>query len=61
MNIYDQIFNHAILSSIVLLDQQIDFYKINNKCQYKDIAYVVCSSGKILFNFFNYELIISFY
>ncbi len=47
MKIYNQIFDHAILSSIVLLDQQIDFYKINTESYYKDIAYVVASSGEI--------------
>ncbi|CAF0744590.1 unnamed protein product [Rotaria sordida] len=43
--IYDEVINHAIVSSIVLLDQQIDFFKINTECCYKDIAYVVASSG----------------
>lgn len=47
MQIYDQIFHHAILSTIILHDQYIDFYKFNSEYQYKDIAYVVCSSGII--------------
>jgi len=47
VKIYNQIFDHAILSSIVLLDQQIDFYKMNTESCYKDVAYVVASSGKI--------------
>jgi hypothetical protein len=44
--IYDQIFDQAILSSSNLFDQTIDFYQIMNKeSYYKDIAYVVLSSG----------------
>ncbi|CAF0815231.1 unnamed protein product [Adineta steineri] len=44
--IYDQIFHHAMLSSIVLFNEQIDFYtRINNCNNYKDIAYIVASSG----------------
>src|SRR6185503_8788159 len=43
--ISDQIYDHAILSSIILLDQKIDFYQMNTDCYYKDIAYVVASSG----------------
>jgi len=52
VKIYDDIFNHAILSSIILLDQQIDFYKINTECYYKDIAYVISSSGTIFYILF---------
>ncbi|CAF0974343.1 unnamed protein product [Rotaria sp. Silwood1] len=43
--IYDEVIDCAIVSSIVLLDQQIDFFKISTECYYKDIVYVVASSG----------------
>ncbi len=49
MEIYDDIFNHSTLSSIILFDQQIDFYKINTECYYKNIAYVIASSGTIFY------------
>ena len=38
-----------MLSSIVLLNQDIDFYQMKSECYYKDIAYVVASSGKEIF------------
>ncbi|CAF2035826.1 unnamed protein product [Rotaria magnacalcarata] len=43
--IYDKIIEPITLLSIVLFDEQIDFYKLNSECYYKDIAYVVTSSG----------------
>ncbi|CAF4747100.1 unnamed protein product [Rotaria socialis] len=43
--IYDKIIEHVTLLSIVLLDEPIDFYKLNSERYYKDIAYVVTSSG----------------
>ncbi|CAF2444348.1 unnamed protein product [Rotaria sp. Silwood2] len=44
--IYDEVINHVTVSSIVLFDQQIDFFKMKTECFYKDIVYVVASSGK---------------
>jgi len=37
--------NSTLSRSIVLLEQHVDFYTIANDCSYKDIAYVVSSSG----------------
>ncbi|UJR23756.1 hypothetical protein I4U23_026733 [Adineta vaga] len=43
--IYDHLFHHAILSTSILLDNSIDFYRNSSQISYKDIAYVVASSG----------------
>ena len=39
-----------MLSSVILLNEQIDFCRIMSECYYKDIAYVVASSGKKTFS-----------
>ena len=46
MKIYDQLFEHATLSSINLHRQQIDLYQMNSDSYYPNIAYIISSSGQ---------------
>jgi hypothetical protein len=46
MQIYEQILNYHRRSSIILLDQSIDFWQMSGDDAYENIAYVVASSGR---------------
>ena len=43
---YDQLLCHASRSSLVLLENRIDFDAMPSASLYEDIAYVVASSGR---------------
>lgn len=45
MKIYDQLFEHAHLTSINFHAQQIDMYQMNSDVSYPNIAYIISSSG----------------